>query len=451
MGTLRTRDENEVEEERSQQKTDECECGCEDIVETKGEKVCAECGLVLAEDRIDPGPEWRAFTENERNNVKRTGSPVTNTMHDRGMSTKPVDFSGCFEHNVDERRRSRVDSFIKTDDDKQALRTTLGEVQRIISALGLHREDNEHAADIVWSCWEQGLQGTSCEAIAAAAVRATVRMKKIPITMDEVVEVMRTPQIDNPDSKQPKKRQRLNTAYSNRICSHKEGLGLEIPPPDPQTFVSRFRSDLQEEMKWVSREDYAQLEQGTRQLIEQMKSRVNGHTGRSPADVVAGSIYVSARFEDIYLTQKNVERCSSIPNVSCSGTIRQYEKMFNQEFDRLSGTTHYRVEGVGRVRGELAEDFAQTLLNYYPEDRIEVSPKHQKNCDFKIGDVLIDIEGSNASRERSIHMKDWLDRHPEYTYIVLGHEEFLRENKIWGQRICTWDEADQLASILFKF
>jgi transcription initiation factor TFIIB len=32
----------------------------------RGETVCAQCGLVVAESTVDMGPEWRVFNERER-------------------------------------------------------------------------------------------------------------------------------------------------------------------------------------------------------------------------------------------------------------------------------------------------------------------------------------------------------------------------------------------------
>ena len=57
----------EHEEETQKTSTDrevlECpECGGKLITdEERGETVCSECGLVVEEDEIDHGPEWRAF------------------------------------------------------------------------------------------------------------------------------------------------------------------------------------------------------------------------------------------------------------------------------------------------------------------------------------------------------------------------------------------------------
>ena len=65
------------------------ECGSVDVVvdPIRGEKICQKCGVVLGERLIDVGPEWRAFTTDERNKRSRVGSPTTYTVHDKGLST----------------------------------------------------------------------------------------------------------------------------------------------------------------------------------------------------------------------------------------------------------------------------------------------------------------------------------------------------------------------------
>ncbi|PSP51431.1 transcription initiation factor IIB, partial [Halobacteriales archaeon QH_1_68_42] len=51
------------------------------------ETVCTRCGLVVAEDNIDRGPEWRSFADDETER-ERTGAPLTRSRHDRGLSTE---------------------------------------------------------------------------------------------------------------------------------------------------------------------------------------------------------------------------------------------------------------------------------------------------------------------------------------------------------------------------
>jgi len=49
--------------------SDKCaECGSQNLVHDydTGETVCGDCGLVLYEQMMDKGPEWRAFTKKRK-------------------------------------------------------------------------------------------------------------------------------------------------------------------------------------------------------------------------------------------------------------------------------------------------------------------------------------------------------------------------------------------------
>src|SRR6056297_3224340 len=52
-----------------------------------GETVCAECGLVVTEDRIDRGPEWRSYAD-DATERERVGAPLDASRHDRGLTTE---------------------------------------------------------------------------------------------------------------------------------------------------------------------------------------------------------------------------------------------------------------------------------------------------------------------------------------------------------------------------
>jgi len=65
------------------------ECGSTHIIIDggSGERICGACGLVMADSMINEGPEWRAFSQEERNNRSRVGMPLSFSVHDKGLST----------------------------------------------------------------------------------------------------------------------------------------------------------------------------------------------------------------------------------------------------------------------------------------------------------------------------------------------------------------------------
>ncbi|MCK4567098.1 MAG: transcription initiation factor IIB, partial [Candidatus Thorarchaeota archaeon] len=52
----------------------------------RGERTCSVCGLVASDRTADTGPEWRAFTAEEKNARARVGAPATYTIADKGIS-----------------------------------------------------------------------------------------------------------------------------------------------------------------------------------------------------------------------------------------------------------------------------------------------------------------------------------------------------------------------------
>ena len=80
--------ESEETATEQQSATQTCpECESEEIIQDGDELLCEDCGLVLDEQAIDHGPEWRAFNANERDSKSRVGAPTTQTMHDKGLTT----------------------------------------------------------------------------------------------------------------------------------------------------------------------------------------------------------------------------------------------------------------------------------------------------------------------------------------------------------------------------
>ena len=69
---------------------EECpECTSKNLIHDydTGETICGDCGLVVYEQMMDKGPEWRAFTQQEKTSRSRVGMPTSYSIHDKGLST----------------------------------------------------------------------------------------------------------------------------------------------------------------------------------------------------------------------------------------------------------------------------------------------------------------------------------------------------------------------------
>ena len=170
--------EGEQTEEREEQSMDCPECSGKLIVDDEhGETVCTECGLVVEEDSVDRGPEWRAFDAQEKDQKSRVGAPTTNMMHDKGLSTN-IDWRdkdaygnalGAKQRKKMQRLRKWNERFRTRDSKERNLKQALGEIDRMASALGLPENVRETASVIYRRALDENLlPGRSIEGVSTA-------------------------------------------------------------------------------------------------------------------------------------------------------------------------------------------------------------------------------------------------------------------------------------------
>ena len=288
------------------------ECGGRLVTDSEhAETTCADCGLVVDEQGLDRGPEWRAFDSTERDRKSRVGAPTTKMMHDKGLSSQ-IDWRNkdARGNTLSARKRQQMsrlrtwDERFRTRDSKERnLKQALGEIERMGSALGVPKDARETASVIYRRALaEDLLPGRSIEGIATAALYAAIRQTGLPRSVNEVATVSR---IDEQDFKR---------AYRYII----QELELEIGPPNPEQYVSRFASDLD-----VSDE----TERRARELIRTAAEQ-DVHSGKSPVGLAAAALYAAATLTNQALTQDEVSEVADVSNV----TIRnRYHELLDAE------------------------------------------------------------------------------------------------------------------------
>jgi transcription initiation factor TFIIB len=310
------RTEQEITEETSEtESTTTCpECGGKLVTDTEhGETVCGDCGLVVEEDEIDRGPEWRAFDASERDEKSRVGAPTTNMMHDKGLSTnigwQDKDAYGrslsSSQRQKMQRLRTWNERFRTRDSKERNLKQALGEIDRMASALGLPKNVRETASVIYRRALDEDLlPGRSIEGVATAALYAAARQANTPRSIDEMITVSRVGEME------------MTRTYRYIVRE----LNLEIQPADPESYVPRFASDLD-----LSDE----TERRARELLD--SARETGLiSGKSPVGLAAAAVYAASLLTNEKVTQSEVSEVASISEV----TIRnRYTELLEAEHD----------------------------------------------------------------------------------------------------------------------
>jgi transcription initiation factor TFIIB len=293
------------------------ECGGNLVSDdSHGETVCAECGLVVEDDEIDRGPEWRAFDSAEKDEKSRVGAPTTNMMHDKGLSTN-IDWrdQDAYGNSLDSRQREKMqrlrkwnERFRTRDARERNLKQALGEIDRMASALGLPDNVRETASVIYRRALDEDLlPGRSIEGVSTACVYAAARQAGVPRSLDEISDVSRV--------------EKSEVARTYRYVVRE--LSLEIKPADPEQYVPRFASELD-----LSEES----EHRARGLLQNAKEK-GVHSGKSPVGLAAAAVYAASLLTNEKTTQAAVSEVADISEV----TIRnRYHELLEAEDGMLA-------------------------------------------------------------------------------------------------------------------
>ncbi len=283
------------------------ECSGQLVVdEEHGETVCSDCGLVVEEKNVDPGPEWRAFNPREKDEKSRVGAPTTTMMHDKGLSTNiGWQDKDAYGKSLSPRQREKMqrlrtwnERFRTRNSKERNLKQALGEIDRMASALGLPENVRETASVIYRRALDEDLlPGRSIEGVATSALYAAARQAGTPRSLDEIASVSRVDKME------------LTRTYRYIVRQ----LGLEVKPADPVSYLPRFTSEL-----GLSDES----ERRARELLETAKEQ-GLHSGKSPVGLAAASVYAAALLTNEKVTQSEVSEVTDVSEVTIRNRYKE--------------------------------------------------------------------------------------------------------------------------------
>lgn len=270
-----------------------------------GDVLCQKCGLVVSERSIDYGPDWRSFDAESHAKRAHAGAPMTESLHDYGLSTVmgrgSRDAAG---RSIPSGKRMQIARMRRLHQrttfgsgSQRNLARAITEIHRLATALGVPHAVAERGIRIYRrAAQESMIQGRSIEGIAAAALFAACRLSGVP----------RDPETFT-----------RSTAVDKRTLLRLHRLlvrefKLKEPQPSATDYIARFASTLKLTPLAEAR---------ARELVREANAR--GLTsGRSPAGVAAAVLYQAARDVGEPRTQKDVADAAGVTEVTVRNRTR---------------------------------------------------------------------------------------------------------------------------------
>jgi transcription initiation factor TFIIB len=300
-----------------QRLVDKCpECGSDNLVHDydTGETVCGDCGLVLYEQMMDKGPEWRAFTQEEKASRSRVGVPTSYSVHDKGLSTaiSQVD-RDAFGRKLPlstrlqmwRLRKWQIRSRVHSSIDRN-LAQAMAELDRLSDKVYIPAPIKEKAAVVYRKALDRGLvRGRSIAAIAAAALYAACRGSGTPRTLREIAEASL---VDKKD-----------VARCYRLLLRE--LEVHMPIADPLTYVSKI----------AERTGISGKTQGMAiQILRDARKR-RAAAGKDPMGLAAAALYIACLQNNEKKTQKDIAEAAGVTEVTVRNRYKTLKKQLNLE------------------------------------------------------------------------------------------------------------------------
>jgi len=309
-------------------------CNSTDIFNDKdsGERVCKGCGVVLSETIMDPGREWRAYS-NEDIDERQRAEVDKDIMNRSSSTTFNVNETKDLEQKAQFYRFNREMWRAYGGDSKaRNLNKAKSSMNRITEQIGLGNNNNlkEFAARIYVDAYEKGLvRGRTIEGVVSASIYAACRKMKIVTSIRDIAKVS---DVDKGD-----------VARIYRLL-HKE-LDMSPPVPDARNRVARISGYVKAPYHFTKL---------TERILEEA-SKLNLTAGRSPDGLAAGAFYISSKYYSdkhtgVY-SQGEISRAADVTEV----TIRNRYKDLMKSFKDNKITIEELAEGIEVSKEEIVK------------------------------------------------------------------------------------------------
>ena len=277
-----------------------------------GEEICGDCGLVVSEENIDSGPEWRAFTLSEKDERSRVGLGASLTLYDKGLSTVFSGYRDAKGKRLDTQtmtqmdRLRRYDNRTKMDDTwRRNLSIAMAELDTLSARLHLPQNAKEQAALTYRKALRMDMiRGRSIDAFVAASIYVSCRQMGVPRPLKEI------------SGASSRDHGEISRTYRLMVREMK----LKMPVDDPLKFIPNIAHKLRVN---------GETEHKAVQILRRAQ-RLQGLSGKDPRGMAAAALYKACLETSDRRVQKEVAEAAGTTEVTLRNRLRGLEALLTR-------------------------------------------------------------------------------------------------------------------------
>lgn len=282
-----------------------------------GESICSRCGLVLQNNILNRGAEWRSYTSQERKMRSRVGPPTNYSNYTKGLSTIiPVDrdaFGRPLPPQV-KRQMRRLRAWqlrsVLYGSQERNLSKAMNELQRLSEKLHIPTSVQEMAAVI----YRKALKGEltrrrSIAALVAGALYVACRYTKTARTLKEIAEVSLRNQKE------------VSAAYRLIV----QYLKMKMPIDDPLDYVTKIarKADISYDVEGLAIN-----------IIRDAKKK-HATMGKDPSGLAAAALYVASKLKKKKKTQEKIAEAADVTHITVRNRTRDLVKALKLDLSKI--------------------------------------------------------------------------------------------------------------------
>ena len=279
-----------------------------------GERICSSCGIVVAEQMADFGPETKGVSLEDKMRLARATGQTTLSQHDMGITTEissqNTDYSGKKIDSTTSNQMQRLEKWQKrvrvTSPRERRLTNVLGKISETCENCNLPKNVVETASMIYRGLDGKNIEvkGKSVVSITVAVVYMACKNCHIVRSLDDICKTVCTP-------KDVKAKTKLAAKYYRNLVLDMGTVTTPIVTMDK--YISKIANLTKTDVK---------VERLALEIAEktQDQSIING---KAPNGIASAYLYVSSILIGQNILQRDVSSVSGVTEVTIRNRVKE--------------------------------------------------------------------------------------------------------------------------------